>query len=636
MNPREGNDQFPLPSDYQSLTREGQRQARVAVCRDSSSATAYITGHMFFRNHYLAPQGETFYQEGGLLPPCPGHFLMMRDFFRFPLCVEAFPRGHGKSTIFSKELPLREVVCFPHRQVVVCTASEKLVADKAAPVMIQLEENELILADFGINGRLVPKKGARRIFNKQYMQLLNGSVLEELTIGSRQRGTRASRYILDDPEFDPDSNKQERHSELRRKLQKFIEHDVLYMLNPKHMKFFWIGTMIGARSYLYHVCFSKEKKYRPWTRRVQSGAVIDQKSGKVKSGAWAARFPVKHLQMLMDVNAAAFNTEIQNAPAEEQARLLKLSPTANDYTVNKLPSNLDVRNAAHLPHPEAVMTYHYWTGYNDAMQMKWQIDHVNQKEYFDGMTKIATFDYAENKTSMSDLKALAITGIDSRNAWWRLDLWAGRMKDEFFWDFMIKFCASWRVDIIAPETAARQKFLIEIINRRMFDGAETQLIPADWHPQVIPVDYPQGMDNTNKGYRINHAFEYRIPRGHLKLPASYQNKWPFNEERNQFKFFTIDLSELKFDDIIDAGAMVNYVPHGKGTAAPTKGVNQTQVVVENIRQGKPFFKGEEGLVGMPLEEIKPEYLAALIKLRDENNMPQNDFTNVWDRPAVVA
>ena len=234
----------------------------MAVCRDVSSTEAYITGHVFFRNHYLAPEGEKFYQEGGLLPPAKGHILMLQDYCNFPLCVEAFPRGQGKSTIFSKELPLREIVCFPHRQVCVCVASEKLIADKAAPVMIQLEENQRILDDFGINGRLVPKKGQRRIFNKKYMSLLNGSVLEELTIGSRQRGTRASRYILDDPEFDPDSNKQERYSELREKLQHFIEHEVLYMLNPKLMKFFWIGTMIGARSYLYHVCFSKQKKYR--------------------------------------------------------------------------------------------------------------------------------------------------------------------------------------------------------------------------------------------------------------------------------------------------------------------------------------------------------------------------------------
>jgi hypothetical protein len=636
MNPRIGNPYYPLVPDYNLLTKEGKRQARVAVCRDDSSATAYITGHIFFRSHYLAPQGETFYQEGGLLPTAPGHILMLQDYCRFPLCVEAFPRGHGKSTIFSKELPLREVVCFPFRQVVVCTASEKLVADKAAPVMIQLEENGLILDDFGINGRLVPKKGQRRIFNKTYMQLLNGSVLEELTIGSRQRGTRASRYILDDPEFDPDSSKQERHTELRNKLQKFIEHDVLYMLNPKKMKFFWIGTMIGARSYLYHVCFSKEKKYRSWTRRVQSGAVIDQQSGKIKSGAWQERFPVKHLQMLHDVNSAAFMTEIQNAPAEEQARLLKLDPTANEYTVDILPTNLDSKNAAHLPHPDAIMTYHYFTGYTDDMKMKWQIDHVNQKEHFDNMTRIATFDYAENNSSTSDLKALAITGIDARNAWWRLDLWAGRMKDELFWDFMIKWCAAWRVHIIAPETSARQKFLVETINRRMFEGNETRLIPKDWFPQVIPVNYPQGMDNTNKGYRINNSFAYRLQKGHFKVPASYQKKWPFNEERNQFKFFTIDLSELKYDDIIDAGAMVGYVPHSKGTAAPTKGVNQEQVVIENIRQGKPFLKGEEGLVGMPLHELKPAYLAALIAQRDLNNKPQADFTNVWDQPVVVG
>ncbi len=609
----------------------------MAVCRGYKTAEEYIIGHLFFRNHYLAPQGEKFYQEGGLLPPAPGHILMLQDFCSFPLCVEAFPRGQGKSTIFSKELPLREIVCFPNRQVVVCVASEKLVSDKAAPVMIQLEENQRILDDFGINGRLVPKKGQRRIFNKHYMSLLNGAVLEELTIGSRQRGTRTSRYILDDPEYDPDTNKQERYSELREKLQDFIERQVLYMLNPRFMKFFWIGTMIGARSYLYHVCFSKQKKFNSWTRRVQSGAVLDEKTGKVLSSSWEERYSVKHLQFLKGVNDQAFMTEVMNAPAEEKARLLQLDPVANEYTVDKLPANLEQRNAAHLPHPEAVMTYHYFKGYDDAMRIQWQIDQVNQKQHFDKMRRIATIDYAPTKTSLSDLKAIAITGIDSRNTWWRLDLWAGRMKDEQFWDFLVRFCAAWRVHVIAPETTATQTFLADLITRRVFEGGQTGLIPSDWYPVIHAVDYPQGMDNVNKGYRINTAFGYRMGRGFFKVPASYSAKWPFNEERNQFKFFTVDLSELQRDDIIDAGAMVNYVPTGKGTASPTKGVDPIRDLLEKLKRGEPFIEGEEGLVGMPQDQIKEEYISILIsRQHDADRADLQNESNVWADPKVIG
>ena len=632
MNVREGNKHFPLPADYGELSAEGQRQARVAVCQDVSSTLAYITGHMFFRNHYLAPQGATFYQEGGLLPTAKGHLLMLQDFCNFPISVEAFPRGQGKSTIFSKELPLREIVCFPGRQVVCCMASDKLVADKAAPVMIQLEENGLLIDDFG---KMVPKKGRNRIFNKHYMGLLNNSVLEELTIGSKQRGTRTSRYILDDCEYDPDSNKQERYTELREAVEKFITRKVFYMINPKFFKFFWIGTMIGARSHLYHVCHSKEKKYRGWARRIQSGARLDENTGKVLSSSWPERYSVKFLQSLKGLDSEAFMTEVMNCPSEEKARLLQLSEVANEYTVDKVPPNLDNRFAAHLPDPEATMTYHYFTGYDAGMKPKWQIDHVNQREHFNNMTKIATLDYAPTLKSTSDLKAIAITGIDARNTWWRLDLWAGRMPDDKFWDFFIMFCAAWDVSIIAPETVATQRFLIETISRRVYEGDAEGLIPSDWYPIIHPVTYPAGLDE--KGHRIKTAFQYRMTRGLFKVPGSYQTKWPFNEERNQFKYFTIDLSELKRDDIIDAGAMVQYVPHNKGSAEPTKGVNALRDMCESIKKGKPYIEGEEVLVGMPLSEVRSEYLAVLLKRQSDFDRSEKERDdNVWDSPVVVG
>ena len=635
MFPRVGNDQFPLPKDYRDLTKGGQREARLHVCRDCSSPEAYIVGHMFFRQWYLAPQGQAFYQEGGLLPPAQGHYLMLDDFCRYPLCVEAFPRGQGKSTIFSKELPLREICSFPYRQVVVCMASEKLIADKASPVMIQLETNRALIDDFGQGGRMIPKKGMRRVFKMEYMGLLNGSVLEMLTIGSRQRGTRTSRYILDDPEYDPKSKKQERYAELREKLQDFIEREVLYMLNPKLMKFFWIGTMLGARSYLYHVCYSKDPKYRIWTRRVQPGGVLDEK-GKVVSSSWEERYPVKTLQLLKDANEQAFMTEVMNAPAQEKARLLVLDPVANMYKVDKLPKGLGMPNVPSLPDPEAMMEYHYFTGYRDDGSKKWQIDRVNQKDHFDKMRKVCTIDYAPTKSSLSDLKAFVITGIDARNTWWRLDAWAGRLKDDLFYDLLIKFCAAWRVHVIAPEEVAQQTFLAGLITRRLFESETGGLIPRDWHPVIHAVNYPPGYEDQNKGHRINNSFHYRISRGFFKVPSSYATKWPFNEEQNQFKFFTIDLSELKRDDIIDAGAMVNYVPVGRGEAAPTKGLNPVQDMITAIRQGRAFNKDFERLVGMPLRDIKPEYLAALIDLEDERDHAENsNDRNVWD-PAVVV
>jgi hypothetical protein len=632
MFPRENNPSWPLPQDYPVLSRDGQRMARLTVCRDTSSWPAFRTAFLFFIETYLIPQGPTFWGESGFLKPAPGHILMLRDYYHFPLCVEAYTRGGGKTTLFAIILPMMEAMCHPNRRIVVCSASDKLLDDKAGQVMNQLRENSRIVDDFGM---LVPKKGTTKVFNKHYMGLLNGSVLREMTIESRQLGVRAGRYFLDDPEYDKDAKTQERFSDLRERLQRFIERDVIYMLDPGFMKFFWTGTMRGARSYLHHVCFSRDKKFNNWTRRIQSGAVLD-KDGNVTESTWKERFPVEHLKFVQGLNREAFMTEIMNCPAEEKARLLIIDPISNEYTVSKPPANLDQRNAPHLPDPDATMTYHWFYGYNPDGSKRWQNDTVNQKDYFDKCLKIATFDYAENNTSTSDMKALAITGIDAKNTWWRMDLWAGWMRDVNFWDFMIKFCAAWRVDIIAPETVAKQKFLIETISRRLFEGEADGLIPLDWHPQVVPVQYPAGLSQV-KGIRIQTALEYRMQRGAVKFPRDYGHKWPFNEERSQIQFFTVDLSELKRDDIIDAVSMLHFVPHGRGLAEPTHGVNPIQNVTDALKQGKPFIQGEEALVGMPLENIRQEYVATLLRQQEAREQAERqNVASTWDRPVVVG
>jgi hypothetical protein len=635
MYPRQNNPCWPLPPDYKQLTREGQRQARLAVTRDCTSAGAYIAGHLFFRRYYLAPQAEKFYGEGGLLRPAPGHIDMLRDFFLFPISVEAYTRGGGKTTIFARELPLREVVCFPYREVVVSHATEKLIGRKAESIMEQLQENARLIDDFG---ELVPRRASRKSFKKEFMHLLNGSILENLTIGSRQRGTRTSRYILDDPEYDPDSKVQERYTDLSARLENHIERVILPMLRPGHIKFFWIGTMLGARSYLYHVCFSKDLKFRSWNRRIQSGAIRDPETGKVIGTTWKERFSVEHLEFMRLTMGENFDAEFCNNPVKESARLLHIEHVPNEYTVDKVPPNLDERRAAHLPHPEAAMTYHYFTGYDDAGRKRWQIDSVLQRDYFAKLCKVLTLDYAKNRRSLSDLKCIGVSGFDARNVQWILDAWAGRIANlEEFIDLAIRIGAAWRVDIMAPETIAQQEFLVDTIRRRVYEGESEGLIPMDWRPIIIPVEYPQGMDDINKGYRIRTAFEYALPKGAVKFPASLRHKWPFNELYKQFKFFTPDLSELRYDDLIDTFTMPKYVRHGKGTAAPTKGVNPLEDMLTAIKKGKPYLEGHEGLVGMPTQQIRPEYLCALMKqqeARDERATMEN--ANVWAEPVVVG
>lgn len=593
-----------------------------------------MAGHLFFRNYYLAPEGQKFYGEAGLLPPASGHIDMLRDFHMYTFCAEAYNRGGGKTTIFAKEVPLRGIVCFPYREVVVSSASEKLASVKAESVMTQLAENGRIIDDFG---KLVPARGSGKIYNSQHMRLNNGSLLEQLTVGGRQRGTRTSWYILDDPEYDPESNVQERYTELSAKLESHILRVILPMLNPAQRKLFWIGTMLGDRSYLYHVCYSKDPKYRDWMRRVQSADKWDPETGRIIDSTWKERFSVEYLQTLQRTMGEHYDSEYRNRPHKDGSLLLHIDPVANHYVLDKLPENLADRNAAHLPHPEAMMTYHYFTGYRREGVRNWQVDTVRARDHFEKMAKVATIDYAKNKTSLSDMKSIVISGFDARNTQWILDVWAGRMADPAFVDLVLRFCCPWRVDIIAPEAVSLQQLLVDAIVRRLYEQESEMILPVDWRPAIIPLNYPKGAEELDKGGRISLWGEYAFPRGAVKLPVSYQHKWPFNETWHQIQYFTRNLRQLRYDDIIDMMAAVKWVPHARGTAEPTKGHSTTEDVLSLIRQGKPFLPGQEGLVGMPTRDIRQEYLARLIQQEyDNSEREKENFSNVWDEPVVIG
>ena len=171
----------------------------------------------------------------------------------------------------------------------------------------------------------------------------------------------------------------------------------------------------------------------------------------------------------------------------------------------------------------------------------------------------------------------------------------------------------------------------------MYEHESEALLPMDWRPAIIPINYPKGAEELDKGGRIVLWGQYAMPRGGIKVPASYRHKWPFNELYRQVQYFTRDLRELRYDDLIDTMAMVKWVPHGRGTAAPTFGRDPIADVVTKIRQGKPLVEGEEGLVGMPLGNVRPEYLVALLQQREAREQADKQNTSpVWDAPRIVA
>ena len=116
----EGNALFPLPPDYDSLTEDGQRQARVNACRQwlvptrdpQDKSLRFVASVLFFDQWYLVPDEEDdfnpmFYDEDPV--PIPdGHLGIYKEWATSRASITIAPRGFAKSNCIRKSIILHQ------------------------------------------------------------------------------------------------------------------------------------------------------------------------------------------------------------------------------------------------------------------------------------------------------------------------------------------------------------------------------------------------------------------------------------------------------------------------------------------------------------------------------------------------
>jgi len=91
----ETNPYYPLPEDYPTLTVEGQKEARLSTLRKQDTPEDLVNAWVLFRNLYLRPRGEAFYQSGFKKSP-DFHYQLIRDLGQWSRNAQAAPRGFAK------------------------------------------------------------------------------------------------------------------------------------------------------------------------------------------------------------------------------------------------------------------------------------------------------------------------------------------------------------------------------------------------------------------------------------------------------------------------------------------------------------------------------------------------------------
>lgn len=107
------------------------------------------------------------------------------------------PRDHGKTTRNTKALPLWLALNYPGSFIVICAASKESAQDMMDAIKTMLEEDDVIIADYGV------QRAKGNMWAKRKIQLVNGSAIQAVGAGQTLRGVadgfqRPTHIVCDD------------------------------------------------------------------------------------------------------------------------------------------------------------------------------------------------------------------------------------------------------------------------------------------------------------------------------------------------------------------------------------------------------------------------------------------------------
>ena len=606
---------WPLPKDYEELSSDGQKQARLAVLHNQSTPYDLVVAWDFFRRCYLAGAGKLFYKNG-FEESADFHYEMVSDLGEYGRNAIAAPRGSGKSFVLGLEIPLLLGLTRPHYEMTIGQATDRLVEERFDRLIQQFVENELILQDFG---EMKPPRG-RKIWNHHQLSLTNGAVIKGLSVMGKKRGGRPRLFILDDPENDPDSDSQAAAQTVIEKFEMIMFRQIIPMLESGS-SIFWVGTLINRRSFLYHATSSDDPRFDFWNRKVLKGIEYDKDDPKKVYVLWPEKWSQRVLEARREeIGPSAFASEYCNEPVSEQDRILVIDPRKNEYSVE---GEFDWNNP--LTHTGKIK----WSErYMEPGRRVYKDFEKPFRELVLPMYRILLFDYGSGMSQYNDYSCIAILGFDTSNTLWILDMWLGRAKDATLLRLIYEKGLAWRPRVLGIEAVSIQMSFAEAV-KEYIEEME-QKVSQPWRARVFPITYPA---RVSKSQRIS-GMEWRFRPGKIKYPAHLAGKWPFDQLYQQTEDFTPDLALLPHDDTIDTLSMSQYVVKNRGGKF-TKEKGKPSLL-ERIRRNIPLVRGTPLLSGISSAEVTSEMLDVLSQNARKSAIDPNNRRVTRGRRTIVG
>ncbi len=291
------------------------------------------------------------------LPPADFHPEMMHDLndgIRF-LAIEGF-RGSAKSTIAGLALVLYEALEGGEKFIVPINETEDVVKLTIANIRDELQQNELIIQDYGL--LLQGPRGTTK-FTEMNIVLANGVRIMGRSRGQKIRGLRHRQYrpglvIIDDAE----EREKVQKKEYRDKTERWLLGDIMPAIEESAARLMVIGNM------LHTDCLMARLKNHPlfvhrsyaliaadghvtWRGKYPTKRSIDEQEMKVGRTAWLREYLLKvvppegqevkdeWIQRYKEVGAPALNAGVGVDPAISKKETADFTAMVSGVLVEK-------------------------------------------------------------------------------------------------------------------------------------------------------------------------------------------------------------------------------------------------------------------------------------------------------------
>ena len=562
---------YPLPADFESLTEDGKRQARVSGCRQhllrydtaEGLARAYVAATSLFDLWYLCPdEDDQFHPMFYLQPPLPTpemHLALRRQAIQNWLAIAVMPRGSGKTVELRKEI-LHHLVSEPGWFAIYATSTNANMEDTGYALKLQLQDNRRLIDDWRPefpDGRIVPNRGEAP-FSVSHMRLKNGSGFRGTSARSRIRGGRPRVFYLDDPEYDPTGETS--MAEIRRYMETLIFRIALNTIMHAGGRMVWRGTFVTRRHYLWHAISGRivpdgyaadDPRFDAWHRLIYR-MYADTDDGPVS--CWPEMWPMteadKKVVVEADPGADAphsieeiratvggpiFEAEYMARPGEGDDQFFGVvSDALHGYWYEDIDDLLSTE-------PWRSTTKICWKDKDEATHKVPLIEFVKLCKLF------LTGDTSSTARPDSDFKVCACLALAPGNVLFCLDLWGAQSREGMLVEQTFKMAARWHAPTIFCESIREGRSYYEsmaaLVAQRATEATGTMFMPTvkQFNPGII-----------KKEQKIA-ASHFRFEHGLIKLPLFSRTAKHWRALFDQIEEFNPDVEDggLQHDDHIE-------------------------------------------------------------------------------------